>query len=664
MLQNIASNIIRLHGLVIPLDIKFDQFRDKVENDLQMQRNSIDSLKHSISNLSTCLQEHKQQTQTEMTSFMTSLKTSLNSTQASIDNLTTYLQQHKQQTQTEIMNLQISFNSHQAEHTHQLNNKLDAINSTLNSQIDQSVINLTTHLQEHRQQTQTEMTFLKTSLNSTQASIDNLTTCLQEHKQQTATGMTSIKTSLNSTQVSIDNLTMCLQEHKQQTHIKIMNFQNSFNSHQAEHTRQLNNKLDAINLTLNSQIDQSVNSLTTCLQEHRQQTQTEMTSLKTSLNSTQASIDNLTCLQEHKEQTQTEMNSLKTSLNYTQVSIDYLTTCLQEHKQQTQTEMTSLKTSLNFTHASIDNLNTCLQEHKQQTATELSHLQTSVTSTHSKLDTLTNTTASDHQQIKDSMPDVECMDTQQTVQLHRNLQDNLTNQLETIKDYLNCPSEYTCGGTGGWRRVVYLNMTDRHTTCPSGWQLTGYSKRTCGRVSTGDNICDSAILPVCGGQYNKICGRITAYQYGGPDAFFNRGRSIDQAYACGVSVTHGTPRNHIWTFAAGTSEGTVSFGRNYACPCDGGFNIVPQFVANDYFCESGINEPYIDNRHRIFHPNDPLWDGEDCLPSSTCCSLHNPPYFVNQLPTSTTDDIEARICVDDGIQYANIAVELVELYVQ
>ena len=38
MLQNIASNIIRLHGLVIPLDIKFDQFRDKVEKDFQMQR--------------------------------------------------------------------------------------------------------------------------------------------------------------------------------------------------------------------------------------------------------------------------------------------------------------------------------------------------------------------------------------------------------------------------------------------------------------------------------------------------------------------------------------------------------------------------------------------------------------------------------------------------
>ena len=571
MLWNIANNVIKLNDLVIPLDIKFDQFREEVKNDIQMLRDSMDSLNHSISNLSTCLQEHKEQTQTEMTS----LKTSFNSTQASIDNLTTCLQDNKQQTQTEIMNLQISFNSHQAEHTRQLNNKLDAINSTLNAQIDQSVNSLTTCLQEHRQQTQTEMTSLKTFLNFTQASIDNLTTCVQEHKEQTQTEMTSLKTSLNSTQTSIDNLTTCLQEHKQQTAVELANLQTSLTSNQSSHAtqilqiHQLSSKLGVLNTTL---------------------------------------VENYAILNQ-----------------------------------------------------SVIKLTTCLQEHKQQTATELSRLQTSVTSTHSKLDTLTNTTASDHQRIIDSMPDVECMDTQQTVELHQNLQDNITHQLETIKDCLNCPSEYTCGGTGGWRRVVYLNMTDTNTTCPSGWQLTGYSKRTCGRVSIGSNTCDSATFPVSGGHYNRICGMITGYQYGQPDAFYNTGRSIDQAYACGVSVTHGTPRNHIWTFAAGHSEGDTT--TPLSCPCDSTATItIPQFVGSDYFCESGINGPY--PGQSIFHPNDPLWDGEDCLPSSTCCSLHNPPYFVKQLPTSTTDDIEARICVDDGISATNIAVELVELYVQ
>ena len=282
-----------------------------------------------------------------------------------------------------------------------------------------------------------------------------------------------------------------------------------------------------------------------------------------------------------------------------------------QFRDKVENDLQMLRDSMDSLNHSISNLSTRLQEHKQQTAVELANL-------------------------------------------------NISYQLENIKDDVTFIREqYKCGDHG-WRRVAYLNMTDPSTTCPSGWQLTGYSKRTCGRVSTGDRTCDSATFPVSGGQYNRICGRITAYQWGQPDAFGNRGRSIDEAYACGLSMTHGTPRNHIWTFAAGESEG--NHGTTHSCPCDSNRTItIPQFVGNDYFCESGINGPYPGN---TFQPNDPLWDGEDCLPSSTCCSLHNPPYFVKQLPTSTTDDIEARICVDDPISGTNIAVELVELYVQ
>ena len=337
---------------------------------------------------------------------------------------------------------------------------------------------------------------------------------------------------------------------------------------------------------------------------------------------------------------------------------------MDQFRDKVENDLQMLRNSMDSQNHSISNLTTCLQEHKQQTTAELSNLQTSLTSTHYKLDTLTNTTASDHQQIIESIPDLECMDTQQTVQLHQNLQNNFTHQLEKIKDDLTFIREpHWCGRTGGWRHVVYLDMTDPSTTCPSAWQLTGYSKRTCGRVSIGWQTCDSATFPVIGGQYNRICGRITAYQYGEPNAFATTGRSIDRYYACGVSVTHGTPRNHIWTFVAGHSEGNR--GATDSCPCDSTRTItIPQFVGNDYFCESGINGPYNLSNHHILYLNDRLWDGEDCLPSSTCCSLHNPPYFVKQLPTSTTDDIEARICVHDQKVHANIAVELVELYVQ
>ena len=184
-----------------------------------------------------------------------------------------------------------------------------------------------------------------------------------------------------------------------------------------------------------------------------------------------------------------------------------------------------------------------------------------------------------------------CLDTKQTLELHQNLQDSLTHQLENIQVdimYLKIiHGPYTCGGTGGWRRVVYLDMTNPSTTCPPGWKLTGYSKRTCERATDGTNTCDSTTFPVRGGEYSRICGRIRAYQYASTDGFWTSHQggvtTIDSAYIEGVSVTHGTPRNHIWTFVAGPSEGNPSW--NNVCPCDASIEIrVPSFVAEDYFC--------------------------------------------------------------------------------
>ena len=39
---------------------------------------------------------------------------------------------------------------------------------------------------------------------------------------------------------------------------------------------------------------------------------------------------------------------------------------------------------------------------------------------------------------------------------------------------------YTCNGTPGWRRVAFVNVTDTSYNCPTGLNLTSYSKRTCG----------------------------------------------------------------------------------------------------------------------------------------------------------------------------------------
>ena len=229
--------------------------------------------------------------------------------------------------------------------------------------------------------------------------------------------------------------------------------------------------------------------------------------------------------------------------------------------------------------------------------------------------------------------------------------------------------QYTCGGTEGWRRVVYLDMTDPSTTCPSGWSLTDYSKRTCGRLSTSGQSCDSATFPVSGGEYSKVCGRIKAYQYGATLGLYlwkTAPSTIDGAYVSGFSLTHGNPREHIWTFAAGISEQQYGIGVS-TCPCgtdnfEHWHNQIPSFVGNDYFCESGLNGVWPAGGYVLF-PDDPLWDGENC-PSGTCCSFSNPPFFTKTLNSPTSDSLEVRLCNYHTSVYSDVPVELIELYVQ
>ena len=224
--------------------------------------------------------------------------------------------------------------------------------------------------------------------------------------------------------------------------------------------------------------------------------------------------------------------------------------------------------------------------------------------------------------------------------------------------------DYHCGGTSGWKRVTHFNMTNVTHSCPIGWNETSYSnKRTCGRASAGEYTCDSAIFPVNGVEYSRVCGQAVAYQFGSVSAFFRTSMNIETHYVNGLGLTHGSAGNraHIWTFAVGVSEDPTRH-INEQCPCDGGTSPVPEFVGSDYFCESGLNRPW--SGQFILYPEDQLWDGEDCLASSTCCSFNGPPYFIKEMETATTDDIEARLCSRSLQTYSDIAVEFLELYVQ
>ena len=222
----------------------------------------------------------------------------------------------------------------------------------------------------------------------------------------------------------------------------------------------------------------------------------------------------------------------------------------------------------------------------------------------------------------------------------------------------------SCGGvTGGWMRVAELDMTNSSHQCPSGLrQRNDIGKRTC--VPNSDSAtCSSVTFLVNALDYSKVCGRIIGYQYSSTNAFYNSvssPQSIDTYYVDGVSLTHGNPRQHIWTFAAAYGETSNS---DSICPCTNtntpSTAPPPAFVGNDYFCDTGSNVS-----SSTFNDDDPLWDGAGCGPLSTCCSFNTPPWFYKQLPQHTTDDIEMRVCRDQGAGNEDVALEMVDIFIQ
>ena len=242
----------------------------------------------------------------------------------------------------------------------------------------------------------------------------------------------------------------------------------------------------------------------------------------------------------------------------------------------------------------------------------------------------------------------------------RNEIKNATRRLlrESVVPLLQANStEHPCGGSG-WRRVAYLNMSDPSQQCPSAWREITTPHRVCGTTSSG---CQGVTYSTGSVQYDQVCGRIISYQFGSPDAFGSSSLSINTYYVDGVSVTRGSPRQHIWTFAAGVDEQTRY--RSGTCPCVTGStnqNNIPSFVGQNYFCESGLTQ--WNGNHILFPDGDPLWDGQGCGLNSTCCTFNSPPWFNVQLSPPTTDYIEVRIC--SNIVNDETPIQLMELYVK
>ena len=230
-----------------------------------------------------------------------------------------------------------------------------------------------------------------------------------------------------------------------------------------------------------------------------------------------------------------------------------------------------------------------------------------------------------------------------------------------------CNMEELCGSGGGWTRLAYLNMSDATQNCPSGFRLyQSGGVRACGRATSSLGSCTSVQFPSNGISYSQVCGRVTGYQYTSPDAVYNEGsnhNNLNGDYVDGVSITRGSPRQHVWTLMAGVF-GDVIGRLRFICPCaNDSTQQVQSFVGDHYFCETAIVSGIYEEQ---LYTSDPLWDGQGCGSEETaCCNATGIPWFHRDYGnTTTTDYVELRVCGDERTSNEDTPVTYYEIYVK
>ena len=226
------------------------------------------------------------------------------------------------------------------------------------------------------------------------------------------------------------------------------------------------------------------------------------------------------------------------------------------------------------------------------------------------------------------------------------------------KMYLYPNGHRTCG-EGVWMRIGFFNMAQTLSQCPAPLQMfVEDGRKYCRRASLG---CTSVYFDSLHQQYSEVCGMVEAYQYGHTDAFAPSSTSIDGTHLDGISITHKSPRQHLWSYVVG-NEAVPTSQSNSNCPCtaQGTSATVPSFIGSDYYCSSGNDgvggPPY---------PS-PLWrtNGPSCVSGSTCCDNPDQPWFKKKLTQPTNEDVEMRWCAANLPTNEATATTRVELYIR
>ena len=148
----------------------------------------------------------------------------------------------------------------------------------------------------------------------------------------------------------------------------------------------------------------------------------------------------------------------------------------------------------------------------------------------------------------------------------------------------------SCAGMDGvWKRIAGFNIT-AGDDCPSPWVKSSHNGVSFCRSPNNSRGCYSVNYSTNGIGYQRVCGRASGYQKGSPDGF-RIISVVDGHYVDGLSITHGSPRQHIWTYAVGVTDSnshTDIIPSNCPCATYRGQD-PPSFVGMHYYCESGTD---------------------------------------------------------------------------
>ena len=217
----------------------------------------------------------------------------------------------------------------------------------------------------------------------------------------------------------------------------------------------------------------------------------------------------------------------------------------------------------------------------------------------------------------------------------------------TTPNFVYCDMELECGGEKGWMRIADVDAT-KGDACPDGWRNITSPVAAC-RAPTDNAGCYSAQFSTHQVPYSRVCGMVIGYKWETCDAFQPISNLIDDPYVDGVSITYGTPRKHIWSYAVGGTQA----GSPCSCPCTQNPGpSPPAFVHENYYCEPGRSVP------------NPVWDGKGCSTENSCCSEPNLPWFYRQIPLTSDKNIEARICCDQDFADESVFIKEIKLFVQ